>query len=126
MTGMGAGFIIVPVLLVLGVHTRVAAATSGFMYFFVAFSSILTVMLENYLAWDVTLFYIGLTLLGGFTISKLIYHLVTKYQIQSIVMFILLALAVLNIVCTIFNVFKQEKLQGWSEIMKMHDYCAAS
>jgi len=44
MLGAGAGLVVVPVLLILNVHTRVAAATSGFMYFFISWASILTVL----------------------------------------------------------------------------------
>ena len=40
MLGAGAGLIIVPILLYLNIHSRVTAATSGFMYFFISFTAI--------------------------------------------------------------------------------------
>ena len=76
MTGFGAGILLIPILLHLGVNPRVAAATSGFMLFFIAFASMLVTVIENYVMWEITILYLSLAIIGGFGISKLIYYLI--------------------------------------------------
>lgn len=80
MLGVGAGLVVVPVLLLLNVQTRVAAATSGFMYFFISFTSILNVLTSGSLGYGVIGWYILLALIGGSFISPLVYWFVNKYK----------------------------------------------
>lgn len=81
MIGVGAGLVIVPVLLLINVHPRVAAATSGMMYFFISSTSILTTILSKILPLEVIFWFVGLALIGVIVISNLIYWIVRKYSI---------------------------------------------
>jgi len=124
MTGMGAGLVIVPILLLLGIHTRVASATSGFMYFFISFSAIVTTIIEGYISWDMLLLYIGLAFIGGLLVSKLVYFLVNKYQVHSVIVFIVFGLAFLNLLSIIaYITIKVNKKNGWELLIKFNKYC---
>jgi uncharacterized membrane protein YfcA len=80
MLGAGAGLVIVPVLLMNNVHPRVAAATSGTMYFFISATSILTVITQQLLSTESLLWYMCLGFIGGkkITIKKYSFFLRNK------------------------------------------------
>jgi len=49
--GMGAGFIMVPVLLHCELTPRCASATSAFIYLMISFNNLITLLTSNHLGW---------------------------------------------------------------------------
>ncbi|KRX07012.1 hypothetical protein PPERSA_07175 [Pseudocohnilembus persalinus] len=123
LVGAGAGLVMVPVLLLLKVNPTVAAATSGFMYFFISFSSILSIIVGEYLSYDIILWYTLLAFIGGASVSPLIYFIVNKYKKQSVVVLIVLTLALGNIGCNIYYIIYTSSKRGFNYLLQDGDFC---
>lgn len=48
---MGAGFVMVPTLLLSGLLPRCASATSAFIYFMISLNNLITLLTNHYLDW---------------------------------------------------------------------------
>ncbi|KAL4512562.1 hypothetical protein ABPG72_020399 [Tetrahymena utriculariae] len=123
MLGMGAGLIILPVLLSLGCHTRVCSSTSGFMYLFIGGTSIIYVITEGVLSYKMILFYALLALIGGLLFSNILYFYVNKYNLQSLIIWIILFVALLNLVSMPYYIYAKSNQYGWDSLMKNQSFC---
>ena len=88
MLGVGAGSLMVPLLIMFHVNPRVAAATSGFSKLFISAATVLLAdigilllfILEGDISHEAILFFVSLGVAGGFILSGFIYYLVHKYK----------------------------------------------
>lgn len=96
--------VLVPSILRLGVHPRVASSTSAFNYIFISITNLITLMIKNLIPIEVTLWFGGLAFIGGSIITKIGYKVIEKYKISYIVIFIVVLLAFLNAVAGIWYI----------------------
>lgn len=72
--GLGAGLVMVPILLQLKVHPRVASATSGFTYFWIASNNFLKLIVEGLLEYNLIIIFSIIGLIGGSVFARLGYY----------------------------------------------------
>jgi uncharacterized membrane protein YfcA len=86
--GIGGGIITGPLLLELGMIPQVAVATSTFMIFFTASSTVSQFALMDQLPWDYSLWYIGVGILAGIIGQFVIGYLIKKFNRYSWTVFL--------------------------------------
>ena len=61
-------------------HPRIASATSGFNTAWLALTLIVNVIMSGKLSIGEIFFFIGISFIGGFVFSKIVYFLINKYN----------------------------------------------
>ena len=87
--GIGAGMIVAPVMLELGVIPQVAAATSAFTVIFTAGSTSTQFIVLGRLQWQLALWFSSVGFLASIFGQLLIAYFVKKYRKQSIINFVI-------------------------------------
>jgi uncharacterized membrane protein YfcA len=113
----------VPALLKLGYHPRVASATSAFDYMFIGLTNLITLFLKRSLPIEVTLWFGGLAFIGGIFVTRAGYYIIEKYKIAFVVVFIVLALALLNFIAGIWYISTQSERFGFNSLIDFKNKC---
>ena len=121
--GLGAGLVMVPVLLKLGVHPQVASSTSAFNYLFIALTGLLKLLTDDLLTYAQISWFVFLSVIdkliqftGAAVFAKIGYYIVAKYKIAYIVIFIVAGLAVLNVFAGIEYLVVQSAIFGFNSL----------
>lgn len=121
--GAGSGLATVPILLFLGVHPRVASATTQFNYLWVALTLIINVIKDDLLGFEEIIFFTSISMIGGSILAKLLYYFVNKYKKTSLVVFFVFGIAVINILGNFFFMFKVADDYGWNSLFEWPAFC---
>ena len=106
MLGVGAGLVNIPILLMLGIYPMVASATSSIMYIFITGTGIISTIANGSLSTYELLWYLLLSFIGGLVFGKLTYFFVNKYNARYVVVLITFIIALANVFCVIYYVYK--------------------
>ncbi|EAR87544.2 sulfite exporter TauE/SafE (macronuclear) [Tetrahymena thermophila SB210] len=123
--GVGAGLTLVPLLLSIGVHPQVVAATCGFNYLFIATTTIIQVFTSHYLSYAQIVLFSLLSFVGGFIIAKCIYNYVEKRKNGYALVFIVFGLCILSIVTMMIYLIRKDILYGYKSLIQQTPFCQA-
>ncbi|KAL4466080.1 hypothetical protein ABPG74_004317 [Tetrahymena malaccensis] len=123
--GVGAGLTLVPLLLSIGVHPQVVAATCGFNYLFIATTTIIQVFTSHYLSYAQIVLFSLLSFVGGFIIAKCIYNYVEKRKNGYVLVFIVFGLSILSIVTMMIYLIRKDILYGYKSLVTQTPFCQA-
>ncbi|EGR28084.1 hypothetical protein IMG5_183410 [Ichthyophthirius multifiliis] len=122
--GIGSGLTIVPALLYLKIEPTVAAATNGFITFFLSLNSVILTITDNILSLETIIVFFFIAFFGGLFISKIVYKIVERKKANYAVVFIVFGLSMLNILSNIIHLIIKGSNQGFHSLMNNEiDFC---
>ncbi|EGR33919.1 hypothetical protein IMG5_031030 [Ichthyophthirius multifiliis] len=121
--GSGAALLLMPVFISYQLPPIIGSAVCGFNYFFIACASIISVFSEQYLTAYEVIIYSFLAFLGGFVCARILYGIVERKKAQHIVVFIVVSLAVLNIIGNIVYLIKKKNDYGIDSLLSFGNFC---
>ncbi|CAK69487.1 unnamed protein product (macronuclear) [Paramecium tetraurelia] len=120
---LGAGLIMVPVLLELGLHPRIATATSAFNYFFIGLTNIVKLITDSQISIAEIAWFFGLALVFGTICCHFSLKLIEKLQLVHLVIYFTILLAILNFIAGIYYPIVQSLRFGFTSLLQFEFHC---
>lgn len=124
MLGIGGGMIINPLLIEIGMHPQLTAATTAFMVFFSSSLSVLQFWLLGRLPLDFALLFAGICFISSLIGLRVVQQAITRFGRPSVIVFsVSIVLGVSAVLTTIFGGLDVWKQYTAGDYMGFHNPC---
>lgn len=112
---------------VIGVHTKVASATSGYQILFIGSASLIQSLAQHALTWVPLVFFSLLAFIGSFVLSIVAYRICDRLPDKGMgpIIIILIILSLINIVGVIPNMVMTSMYYGFHVLLEIDGFKCA-
>ncbi|CAD8077334.1 unnamed protein product [Paramecium primaurelia] len=120
---LGAGLLMVPVLLQLGLHPRIATATSAFNYFFIGLTNVVKLITDSQVQMTEIIWFFGLAFIFGTICCHYSLKIIEKLKLVHIVIYFTILLAILNFIAGFYYSIIQSLRFGFKSLLEFEFHC---
>ncbi|KRX07296.1 hypothetical protein PPERSA_06911 [Pseudocohnilembus persalinus] len=123
LVGFGGSILIVPVIVVLGLHPRAATATTSFLTIFQSGITTATALIGGQIEGDAFGFLFGISFVGSFIFTGIFNKIVDHYKLQGLTIFFTAVVQILLLLATVALWIKDLAQNPFSDQTSTQDFC---